>query len=55
MGKVSINELESMSTEDKLVRIRERVIEMYEEKGELKDALIYLWKDVEARQKQGGI
>jgi hypothetical protein len=51
MGKVSIKELETMSTEDRLNRIRERVIEMYEETGDYQAALSWLWRDVTAKQK----
>jgi len=40
-----------MSTEDRLNRIRERVIEMYEETGDVKDALLWMWRDVAAKQK----
>jgi hypothetical protein len=51
MGKVSIKELETMSTEERTARIRERVIEMYIEIGNTKDALVWMWRDLADKQK----
>jgi hypothetical protein len=51
MGKVSIKELQMMSTEERTARIRERVIEMYIEIGETKTALVWMWKDLDGNQR----
>jgi hypothetical protein len=47
----SIGELNSMNDSDKRDRCRERIIQRLELEGKIKEALTWLWKDIEARQK----
>ena len=47
----SIGELKDLSAEDARARCRERVIDMLEQQGKLEEALLWLAKDLDARQK----
>ena len=47
----SIGELKGLSDEDARARCRERIIDMLELQGKLAEALLWLAKDLEARQK----
>ena len=51
MPRIPISELQKLSHEEKLKRIRERVIEMYEELGDLEDAIKWMWDDVDHNQR----
>lgn len=48
--RIGIQELQSLSGEEMNERIRGRIIDMYERLGDLKDATVWLWNDVAARQ-----
>ena len=47
----TIGELNSLSDEDKRIRIRERIINMLELQGKIDEALLLLAKDLDARQR----
>lgn len=47
----SIGELKDLSSEDARARCRERIIDMLELQGKLKEALLWLAKDLDAKQR----
>ena len=47
----SIGEINQLSDEDKRIRCRERIIDMLLLQGKIEDALLWLAKDLDARQK----
>jgi hypothetical protein len=47
----SIGELKSLSTEDARERCRQRIIERLELEGKLEEALLWLARDLDARQR----
>ena len=48
----SIGELNSMNDSDKRDRARERIIQRLELEGKIKEALSWLWKDLDAKERQ---
>ena len=50
MADIPISELNNLSDDDKRERIRQRIIERLELEGKLQEALLWLAKDLEARQ-----
>lgn len=47
-----ISELNGMSDDDKRERARQRIIEMLELQGKIDEALLWLAKDLDAKQRQ---
>jgi hypothetical protein len=54
MDDKPISELDGMSDDDKRERVRQRIIEMLEMQGKLGEALLWLAKDLTARQRGEG-
>ena len=47
----TIGEIKSLSREDARERCRQRIIERLEQEGKLEEALLWLARDLDARQK----
>lgn len=52
MDDKPISELNDMDDSDKRDRCRERIIQRLELEGKLKEALTWLWKDLDAKERQ---
>jgi hypothetical protein len=52
MPDTPISELNNMSDDDKRNRVRERIIQRLELEGKIKEALTWLWRDLDAKERQ---
>lgn len=52
MDDKPISELNGMNDGDKRDRCRERIIQRLELEGKIKEALTWLWRDLDAKERQ---